>query len=117
MDIAKFLRTAFLCTSRSSCLQLLFEIGVFKSFPSCTRKHLCWSLFFLKKLAGSKPAIFFKKKVATQVFSCEVYEIFKNTFFYRTPLVTVSAPVVAASVFFLKKVIKQLFPNLVMTYK
>ena len=45
VDIAKFFRTAFLCTSRSSCLQLLFEIGVFKSFPNCTRKNLCWSLF------------------------------------------------------------------------
>ena len=57
--------------------------------------------FFLNLQAQNLP--FFLKRVATQVFSCGVYEIFKNTFFYRTPPVTVSAPVVAASVFFLKK--------------
>ena len=51
-----------------------------------------------------------------QLFSCEVSEIFKNTFSYRTPPVTASAPLGAASVFFLKNTIKQLFRNLVMTY-
>ena len=30
------------------------------------------------------------KKDSTQVFSCEFCEIFKNTFFYRTHLVTAS---------------------------
>ena len=40
----------------------------------------------------------------------------KNTFSYRTPPVTASAPPVDASVFFLKCTIKQLFRNLVMTY-
>ena len=28
---------------------------------------------------------FLKKETLTQVFSCEFCEIFKNTFFYRTP--------------------------------
>ena len=40
------------------------------------------------------------KKTTIQVFSCKVREIFKNTFFYRIPLVTASASPVAASVFF-----------------
>ena len=40
------------------------------------------------------------KKTPTQVFSCEVCEIFKSTFSHRTPPMTASAPLVAASVFF-----------------
>ena len=51
-----------------------------------------------------------------QLFSCEVSETFKNFFSYRTSPVTASAPLVAASVFFKKNTIKQLFRNLVMTY-
>ena len=58
------------------------------------------SLF--KKLAGWRLATSLKK-TPTQVFSCEVGKIFKNTFSYRTPQVTASALPVAASVFFLKK--------------
>ena len=53
-------------------------------------------------------------KTPTQVFPCEVYEIFKNTFFYITPPVTASAPTWLLLCF--KKVIKQLFRNLAMTY-
>ena len=34
---------------------------------------------------------FIKKETLAQVFSCEFYEIFKSTFFYRTPLVTTFA--------------------------
>ena len=60
------------------------------------------SLF--KKLAGWRLATSLKK-TPTQVFSCEVGEIFKNTFSYRTPQVTASALPVAASVFFFKEVL------------
>ena len=60
VHIAKFLRTAFLYTSRSSRLQMFFKIGAFKSFAKFTGKHLCWSLF-LKKLAGSRPATLLKR--------------------------------------------------------
>ena len=56
----------------------------------------------------------FIKKDFNDAFSYEVYEIFKNTSSYRTTPVTVSAPAVAASVFNEKK---QLFCNLIMTYK
>ena len=39
---------------------------------------------------------FIKKETLAQVFSCEFYEISKNTFFYRTPLV--AAPVCSVKV-------------------
>ena len=39
------------------------KIGVLKNFANATGKHLCWSLF-----------------LKTQVLSCEICEIFKNTF-------------------------------------
>ena len=55
------------------------------------------SLF--KKLAGLR----LHKKNSKTVFSCKVCKIFKNSFCYRTPPVTASAPLVAASVFFLKR--------------
>ena len=79
---------------------MFFKIGVLKSFTNVTGKHLCWSLL-LKKLASSRPATLLKK-ASTKVFSYEVYKSFKSTFFYRIPLVTASAPPVAASVFFYK---------------
>ena len=93
---------------------MFFEKGALKSFPVFTGKHLCWSLFF-KSLQAEGMQLYLKKSPA-QVFFCEVCEMFKNTFFYRTP--PVFGLPVAASVFFFKKVIKQLFVfrNLVMTY-
>ena len=36
------------------------------------------------------PESLFKKETLVQVLSCEIYEKFKNTFFYRTPLVAAS---------------------------
>ena len=46
VNIAKFLRTAFLYTSRISPLQMLFKLGVLKCFANFTGKHLCCSLLF-----------------------------------------------------------------------
>ena len=43
---------------------------------SFSGNHLCWSLFLIKLHAFN----FIKNP--SQVFSCEYYEIFKNTFFY-----------------------------------
>ena len=37
---------------------------------------------------GLQPCNFIEKKTPTQAFSCEYCEIFKDSFFYRTPLVT-----------------------------
>ena len=52
-----------------------------QNFASFTGKHLYWSLFLIKLQAWGTP---------TQVFSWKICEIFKNIYFYRTPLVTVS---------------------------
>ena len=82
---------------------MFFEIGVPKSFSNFTRKHLSWSL--LKNLEAEGLQLY-QKKTPTQVFSCEVCKIFKERIFYRTPPVAASALQVAASVFFLKEVIK-----------
>ena len=100
VNIAKFLRTPFLQnSSRSSRLQILFKIGVLKSFANFTGKHLCWSLF-LKNLQAEGLQLHKKRLRCLQVFSCKVCEIFKKTFSYRTPPVAAFAPLVAASVFF-----------------
>ena len=58
--------------------------GVLKNFANFTGKHLCHGLFFIRA-AGLRPATWLKKTLA-HVLSCEFCEIFKNTFFYRTPL-------------------------------
>ena len=53
-------------------LLLLLLLLVLKSETRKTRKTL---------------ATLFKKKTLAQVFSCEFFGIFKNTYFYRRPLV------------------------------
>ena len=45
----------------------------------CLKRHLCQSLFF-NKVAGAA-CNFIKRETLAQVFSCEFYEISKNTFF------------------------------------
>ena len=57
--------------------EVFYKKGVLKNFTIFTGKHLCQSLFF-------------KKETLAHVFSCEFCEIFKNSFLYRTPLVTAS---------------------------
>ena len=52
---------------------MFFTVGVLKNFANFTGKHLCWSLQL------------YQKETSTQVFSCEICEIFNSTFFKRTP--------------------------------
>ena len=59
---------------RSSRQEVFCKKGVLKNFVKLTGKHLCQGLFF-------------NKETLTQVFFCEFWEIFKKSFFYRTPLV------------------------------
>ena len=107
VNIAKFLRTAFLWdTTTSSRFQMFFKISVLKSFAIFSKMHLCWSVF-LNNLQAEGLQLYLKTS-PTQVFFCEVCEIFENTFFYRTPPVTASAPRWLLLFF--------LFRNLVMTY-
>ena len=61
-----------------------------KKFRSIRRRiPVLKSLF--NNVVGLQDCNFIKKEIPTQVFSCEFCEIFKNTFFYRTPLVASSA--------------------------
>ena len=55
-------------------LHMFFKIGALKNFANFTGKHLRWSLFLVKFLTN------FIKGTPTQVFSCEIWKNYKNTF-------------------------------------
>ena len=61
-------------TARSSRKEVFCKKGVLGNFAKFTGKHLCQSIFF-NKVADLRT---------------QVRKISKNTFFYRTPLVTAS---------------------------
>ena len=50
-------------------LKMFYKKGIFRNFVKLRRKHLRWSFFLIKS------------KTPTQTFSCEIYELFKNTYF------------------------------------
>ena len=75
--------------SRSRCSQMLFKVGDLKIFLNFTGKHLRWSLFFIK-VGGLQGLQLYEKETPTQVFSCHMWEVFNNTFFYRTLSVAAS---------------------------
>ena len=77
MEIKSLIIASYFKSSRpdESCKK-----GVLRNFAKFTEKHLCQGLFFN----------FIKKETMAQVFSCEFYEISKNAFFNRTPLVAAS---------------------------
>ena len=52
-----------------------------KSIEAVVLKSLCWSLFYVNKFAVLKRSATLLKRTPIQVFSCENWEIFKNTFF------------------------------------
>ena len=56
---------------RSSRPEVFCKRGVLRNIAKFTGKHLCQSLFI-------------KKETLAQVFSCEFFDISKNTFFHRT---------------------------------
>ena len=60
--------------------EVFYKKVVLKNFAKLTGKHLCLSLFFNKDV-GLRPATLIKKDTPAQMFSCEYYEVFKNTFF------------------------------------
>ena len=76
-------------TLNRSSRQVVCKKSVLKNFTKLTGKHLCLGrVSFLIKRPEVCNCI--KKDNLTQLFSCEFYEIFKNTYFYRTPMVAVS---------------------------
>ena len=63
-------------------------------FTEAATGSVLYTKVFLKFSQNSQEStcarVFIKKETLAQTFSCEFGEIFKNTFFYRTPTVTVS---------------------------
>ena len=66
----------FILTFRGSRPEVFCKEGVLRNSVKCTGKHLCQVSFLIKFQACN----FIKKETLTQAFSCELCEIFKNTF-------------------------------------
>ena len=78
---------------RSSRSQILFKVGVLQNFPNFTGKQTHVLESFLNKSAGLKAATLLKRDSTTGVFLAKkkiICEIYKNTFFDRTPPVAAS---------------------------
>ena len=71
---------------RSSHLQMFFKIGVFRYFAIFTRKHLCWSLFLIKRL---KKRLY--KETPNECFPVNIAKSLRTAFFDRPPPVAASA--------------------------
>ena len=68
---------------QTQSLLFFYKKGVLKKHRKIRKKtRMLESLFY--------PDLNFIKKILTQVFSCDFLIIFKNTFFRRTALVTIS---------------------------
>ena len=74
----------YLKTNRSSLPKKVYEKGVLKNFTKCAGKDLCRRLFS-SKIPGLSPATLYTKRLKKEVFSCEFWDVFMNTFFNRTP--------------------------------
>ena len=70
--------------NRSSRPEVFCKKGVLRNFTKFTGKHLYQRLFF-NKVAGLRRTTSLKKSLWHKVFSCEICEISKSRFFYRTP--------------------------------
>ena len=77
---------------KNSHPKLFCKKCVLWNFVNFIGKHLCQSFSFNKVGLSLLPQAcnFIKKKPLAQMFSCEFYEISKNSFYYRTPLVAAS---------------------------
>ena len=75
---------------------LFFTPAITSAFAECRRElerlqeNTCTRISFLMKVQASGLQLYLKKETVTQVLSCELCESFKNTFFYRAPLVAAS---------------------------
>ena len=80
----------FIGTNRWTTKKLEPAVHRCSSNQVFTGKHLCWKSLF-NKVTVLQTCNFIKKETPKQVFSCEIYEICKNLyFFYRTPPVGAS---------------------------
>ena len=79
MNVAKFLRTAFLQnTSRSSRLQIFLKIGILKNFANVTGKELRWSLFSINLQAEGLQL--HKKRLQHRCFPVKFAKFLRATF-------------------------------------
>ena len=63
--------------------------NVFLEISQNSQQNICARVSFLKKLQAVGTGFWYSESLA-QLFSCKFSEIYMNTFFYRTPLVTAS---------------------------
>ena len=78
----------FVINHSKAVVQRCFVKKVFLKISINSQENPCARDFF-NKVAGLKPTILLKQRLA-QVFFSEFCENSKNTFYYRTPLVTAS---------------------------
>ena len=77
----------------STCVYICSSEQVFLKISQYSQENTCIGVsFVLGSLYWSLKACNFIKETPTQVFSCKYREIFKNTFFDRTPLMAASRP-------------------------
>ena len=74
--------TLLAIANRSSCSEVFCTKSALKILQN-SQKKTCAQVSFCNLI---------KKETQAQVFSCEFCTIFKNTYFYRTPLVAASKP-------------------------
>ena len=97
---------------RSSYPKVFCKKSVLRNFAKFTGKHLCHSLLCLSPPVPQPQACnFIKRETLAQVFSCEFYKIFKNTFSYITP------PVVASGVIYSKRLMERLDCKILSVHK
>ena len=102
VNIVKFLRTGFFIAHlQKKSFGDILKIDILKVLQT-SQESTCVGVSFLET-SRLKAWNFKKKDSNTGAFLWSLK--FKNTFSYRTPLVTASAPLVAASVFCLKSAI------------
>ena len=103
--VRKGVLTNFAKFTGNICLpQKMPSACLLKNFTISTEKNTCVRVSFLTKLQCN----FIKKETLTEVFSCKYCEIFKNSFFYRTPPVAASVEflIVCDSCFKNSKILK-----------
>ena len=79
---------------RNSRPKMFCKKGGLRNFTKFTGKHLCQSLYLIKLQAwGPEACNFTKKEALAHVLLCEICEISKSTFSYRTsPVAVLRAP-------------------------
>ena len=69
---------------------MFFRIGLLENFANFRGKDLCWSLFLIKLLVWRSATLLKWDSKTGVILSCEICEILKNIFFYRTSPVAAS---------------------------